>query len=252
MSEKNKMTTKPTVRVAHASDIHLDTDYYGGEINIASRAYCRRIFATLLERIAADGPDLFLLPGDLFDSNRASPETIAWAMERLAALPFPVAMIPGNHDCLEPDGIFRRHDFSRLPNVDMLLSAEGENRDFAALGVTVWGKGMEDHSPEYIPLEGLAAPQPERWNLALAHGIYVGQENGGFRSSRVAAGQIEASGYDYIALGHHHALMDVSGNGTTAFYSGAPFPLSSDDRGTYLLIELREGEKPEVTIRTTD
>ena len=252
MSEKNKMTTKPTVRVAHASDIHLDTDYYGGEINIASRDYCRRIFATLLERIAADGPDLFLLPGDLFDSNRASSETIEWAMERLAALPFPVTMIPGNHDCLEPDGIFRRYDFSRLPNVDMLLSAEGENRDFVALGVTVWGKGMEDHSPEYIPLEGLAAPQPARWNLALAHGIYVGQENGGFRSSRVAAGQIESSGYDYIALGHHHALMDVSGNGTTAFYSGAPFPLSSDDRGTYLLIDLRQSERPEVTIRTTD
>ncbi len=243
---------KPPLRIAHASDVHLDTDYFGGETNLASRDFCRGIFTKLLERIAGQSPQLFLLPGDLFDSNRASGETVRWAMAALGALPFPVAMIPGNHDCLEPGGIFLAHDFAGVPNVEMFLSPQGEARDLAALQAFVWGKGMEDHSPEYRPLDGLPPPRPERWNLAMGHGIYVGSGGNEYRSSPVEAAQIGASGYDYIALGHHHALLDVSHNGTSAYYCGAPAPISSESKGTFLIVDLAEGKGPAVTIHTLD
>lgn len=240
---------KRPLRIVHASDIHLDTDYYGGEENIASRDYCRQVFAHLLERVVAEAPQLMLLPGDLFDSNRASAETIAWSMERLGALPFPVLMIPGNHDCLEEGAIFHRYDFSEIPNVEMLLDAAGEVRELPELDAVVWGKGMIEHSTEFRPLGGLPPADDSRWNLAMGHGIYVGREGFSFRSSPVEARQIARSGYDYIALGHHHALLDVSANGTQAFYSGAPIPISPDRAGTYLLIELAEGAPATVHVR---
>jgi DNA repair exonuclease SbcCD nuclease subunit len=243
---------KSPLRIAHASDVHLDTDYFGGEANLASRDYCRQVFGSLLERVAAEKPDVLALPGDLFDSNRASEETIRWAMETLAGLPFPVVMIPGNHDCLEVGAIFLRHDFSALPNVEMLLDPDGEERDFPDLQLSVWGKGMEDHNPDYRPLEGLSAPRAERWNLALGHGIYVGREGNRYRSSPVEARQIADSGYDYIALGHHHALLDVSHNGTSAYYSGAPIPISKDVQGTFVLVQLEQGKPPQVTIHKLD
>ena len=243
---------KRPLRLVHASDVHLDTDYYGGPENLALRDYHRGVFATLLRRIEAEQPQLMLLPGDLFDSNRASADTIAWAMEQLARLPFPVLMIPGNHDCLEPGAIFHRHDFGALPNVQMLLAAEGEERALEALGVRVWGKGMVEHSTEFRPLAGLPEPDPARWNLAMGHGIYVGRDGFSFRSSPVEARQIARSGYDYIALGHHHALLDVSANGTAAYYSGAPVPISPDRAGTYLVIELAEGQPAAVQVRHLD
>ncbi|MCZ6473864.1 MAG: DNA repair exonuclease [SAR324 cluster bacterium] len=246
------MSTKAPLRIAHASDIHLDTDYFGGEENLPSRDYCRGVFGNLLECIKAQAPQLLMLPGDLFDSNRASLETILWAMEALAALPFTVVMIPGNHDCLEPRGIFLEHDFARLPNVDMLLSPQGESRDFPELQAFVWGKGMEDHCPEYRPLEGLPAPRADRWNLAMGHGIYVGNEGNRYRSSPVEKSQIANSGYDYIALGHHHALLNVSQNGTAAFYCGAPIPISKESQGTFLTVQLQEGQAPDVTIHNLD
>lgn len=231
---------KPALRIAHASDIHLDTDYFGGQDNAAARDYCRGVFANLLSEICAAEPQLFLLPGDLFDSNRASEDTIAWSMAQLGALPFPVAIIPGNHDCLEADGIFLRHDFSAVPNVEMLLAADGEMREYPDLKARVWGKGMLEHSTAYNPLEGLPEPDPELWNLAMGHGIYVGRDGFSYRSSPVSAKQIENSGHDYIALGHHHALLDVSANGTAAYYCGAPIPISPEHKGSWLLIDLKE------------
>ena len=237
-----------TLKIAHASDIHLDTDFYEGGENLAQRDYHREVFRALLDRILAQQPNLMLLPGDLFDSNRASGATILWAMEQLAALPFPVIMIPGNHDALEPDAIFLRHDFGRISNVQMLLSVEGETLDLPELEVTAWGKGMVEHSPEYSPLGGLPAPRAEQWNLGLGHGIYVGREGFTYRSSPIEARQIEASGYDYIALGHHHALLNVSAKATSAYYSGSPVPISKSGQGTFLLITLEDGKPATVDI----
>ena len=96
---------RPTLRIAHCSDIHLDTDYHGGDVNLSLRDYYRGVFDRLLNAIGEHDPQLLLLPGDLFDSNRASADTVEWAGARLEALPFPVVMIPGNHDCLEEGAI---------------------------------------------------------------------------------------------------------------------------------------------------
>ncbi|MFI5399728.1 MAG: exonuclease SbcCD subunit D [SAR324 cluster bacterium] len=230
------------LKIAHGSDSHLDTDFYDGGANLALRDYHRGVFRTFLDRVQAQEPDLMLLAGDLFDSNRASRATILWTMEQLAGLPFPILVIPGNHDQMEPDAIFFRHDFGRIGNVRLLSAAEGEGVELPKLGVAAWGKGMVEHSPEYSPLGGLPAPVAERWNLALGHGIYVGKEGFSYRSSPVEARQIEASRYDYIALGHHHALLDVSVKGTAAAYSGSPVPISKSSPGTFLIVTLGEGQ----------
>ncbi|HEX7926645.1 MAG TPA: metallophosphoesterase [bacterium] len=237
------------LRLAHASDIHLDTDFYNGGDNVEQRDYYRGVFQTLLDRIVAEKPHLFLLPGDLFDSNRASDDTITWSMQALGKLPFPVIMIPGNHDCVEPNAIFHRHDFNQVENVRMLASPDGEATELPELQVIAWGKGMVEHSPEYSPLGDLKPAQPGVWNIALGHGIYVGKEGGySHRSSPVEARQIEASGYDYIALGHHHALLNVSAKSTTAYYCGAPVPVSKGSQGTFLIVDLEDGKPANVTV----
>jgi len=243
---------KPTLKLAHASDVHLDSDYYGGEKNIASRDACRKVFDDLLGRIVADQPDLFLLPGDLFDSNRPSEETIHWAMEKLGGLPFPVVMIPGNHDCLDPAGVYLNYDFNQIPNVTILLELEGQILRFEELQVNIWGRGMRDHTPDFRPLDGIPAPAAGHWNIGMGHGIYVGKHGAGFRSSPIEASQISESEFDYIALGHHHVLLNVSQNGTAAYYCGSPSPISDGSHGTWLSIQLEESEPPLVTINNLD
>lgn len=240
---------RPARRIVHCSDIHLDNDYYGGERNLDRRDYYRGVFARLLDQARQERPDLMLLAGDLFDTNRASEGTIQWAMGMLEALPFPVVMIPGNHDCLAENAIYRRFDFNALRNVDLIMAAGGELIQLESLGVTVWGRGMVDHSPDNRPLEAMpTTPANGLWRLGLGHGIYVEPGRETIHSSPIHAEQIEAAPFDYLALGHHHGAMDVSREGSLATYSGAPTPVV-DDRGTYVLVELDDARGSAALIR---
>ncbi|GAB4385454.1 MAG: metallophosphoesterase [Elainellaceae cyanobacterium] len=52
----------------------------------------------VLERLAVQNLDFLLLPGDL--TQHGEPENHIWLAKRLAQLPYPVYVIPGNHDVL--------------------------------------------------------------------------------------------------------------------------------------------------------
>lgn len=240
---------RPARRVVHCSDVHLDNDYYGGERNLDRRDYYRAVFGRLLDQIRTESPDLMLLAGDLFDSNRASEGTVQWAMRALESLPFPVVMIPGNHDCLAENAVFRRFDFNQLPNVDLITAEQGAVVDLDTLGVAVWGRGMVEHSPDNRPLEGPPVARTEGlWYLGLGHGIYVEAGRETLHSSPIHAEQIADAPFDYLALGHHHGVMDVSAGRAPAFYSGAPTPIV-DDRGTYVVVDLDDERGTVATVR---
>lgn len=128
------------LRLAHCSDIHLDSDYYGGDWNRARHDRDRALFDGLLEAICAGRPDLLLLAGDLFDHNRATVDTVEWACERLANLPFPVVMIPGNHDCLAENAVYHRHDFAAA-GLHLLLDPAGQTLTLPELGWPCGGGG---------------------------------------------------------------------------------------------------------------
>lgn len=58
-------------------------------------------FEQILAQLVADQPDFLLLPGDLVQHGER--ENHEWLANRLAQLPFPTYVVPGNHDvvCLE-------------------------------------------------------------------------------------------------------------------------------------------------------
>lgn len=238
------MTDK--LRVAHCSDIHLDGDV--GEMIGDHVDYYRSAFARALVEMQRHRPDLLLLAGDLFDANTASDDTITWAMETLSGLPLPVAMIPGNHDCLEEGAIYHRYDFNSIPNVTMLAAEAGEIAQIESLSVSVWGKGMVEHSPDFSPLGGCPEkPADTKWFLGMGHGIYVPHGGETDRSSPIPMAHIEASACDYLALGHHHAAMELVTDKATAAFSGSP--TDTIGRGaTYVVIDLESNAGPSVKV----
>jgi exonuclease SbcD len=244
------------LRIVHCSDIHLDGDVHGlgpheglGTSGGTGDFY-REAFAAALADMRAHNPDLMLLAGDLFDANTATLETIHWAMETLGQLPFPVVMIPGNHDCMQDHAIYRRHDFNRIPNVRLLAAPAGEIAFLPELGVAAWGKGMVEHSPRYSPLGGCPErPTGCRWYLGLGHGLFVPHRGETDRSSPIHMREIEASACDYLALGHHHAAMELVTDKATAAYAGSP--TDTIGRGaTYVVVDLADGRAPAVVVHT--
>jgi DNA repair exonuclease SbcCD nuclease subunit len=61
--------------------------------------------------------------------------------------------------------------------------------------------------------------------------------------------EIEANPCDYLALGHHHAAMELVSERATAAYSGSP--TDTLGRGaTYVIADLADGQAPSVNIHT--
>jgi DNA repair exonuclease SbcCD nuclease subunit len=241
---------KPSLRIAHCSDIHLDGDSYRDDVD--GRDWFRAAFDRALAAMRIHAPDLMLLAGDLFDSNTPSPETVAWAMDILDAQPFPIVMIPGNHDCMAENAVYRRHDFNDIRNVRMLSAAEGETAYLESLGVAVWGKGMLDHAPDYFPLAGCPVrPDGVRWYLGMGHGIHVPHHGSTGRSSPIHMREIEDSPCDYLALGHHHAAMELVTATTVAAYCGSP--TDTVGRGaTYAIVDMADDAPPALRIHELD
>ena len=101
-------------RFAIASDLHIalphtvathQNRFHRCEVSIP-------ILETVLERLSGLEIDFLLLPGDL--TQDGEPENHQWLSERLSQLPYPVFVVPGNHDVIQPMGDDRAiglHDF---------------------------------------------------------------------------------------------------------------------------------------------
>ena len=215
---------KRPLRVLHAADLHLDGDAYGNvEQQAAHRQRERRVFRQVLDRALADDVDLVLIAGDLFDHNRVSDDTVAFVRAELARVRQPVVLLPGNHDCLEPNGVHDRHDFTDgASHVHVIRTLDGEIVEFPELDAIVWGRGMQEHVPGFQPLAHIPPRDDTRWSLAMGHGFFYAERERPERSSPIFADQIRDSGWDYLALGHHHLQANVSQPGVAAWYAGAP------------------------------
>jgi DNA repair protein SbcD/Mre11 len=200
------------LRVLHTADVHLDSDGYGNPAQQAAHAARgRAVFRAIVDRALTDRVDLLLIAGDLFDHNRASDETIAFVRTELERLRRPVVILPGNHDALCKNAIYDRHDFlAGASHVRVIRRLNGETIDFPELDVVVWGRAMEEHTPEFWPLAFVPGRDDRRWCLAMAHGFYYAERQRPDRSSPIFADELRDTGWDYVALGHQHVRTDVS------------------------------------------
>jgi len=231
-------TPRRPLRLLHTADLHLDHDAYGNATQqAASRERGRRMLGRIVDLALAERVDLVLIAGDLFDHNRVPDETVEFARGELGRLDCPAVILPGNHDCLRTDAIYDRHDFSAgASHVSVIRRLSGETIELPGLDAIVWGRAMEEHEPGFSPLAGIPSRDEGRWCLALGHGFFYDERQRPDRSSPIFAEEIRDTGWDYVALGHHHVRIDVSQGRVTAHYAGAP--ALDDGDATVLRVDL--------------
>ena len=214
-------------RLLHTSDLHLAAPGDKG---------CHSLEA-LVNLAIQTRVDLVIIAGDLFDHNRVPDTLISFVVEQLRRLPVPVAILPGNHDCLTPGSVFERADlWQNCANVRIFRSPYGETMDLPELGMSLWGKAHDSYDHDVLPLAGL--PRPQRngsWHIAVAHGYFVSLAPPLLPSYHITQQEIVSSGWDYIALGHVVSFSCVCSEPVKAYYSGSP-SLS----GTVAIVDLDE------------
>jgi len=211
---------RPNVTIVHSSDLHLGPDSTGGASDASdSLAKLRDVLAVA----KAEGAGLVILPGDTFDHNRQSSQLIDRTTRIMGEFGTPIVILPGNHDPLSPDSVYRRAELAAAPNLCVLGLSTKDAAVFPELGLEVWGRAHLD----YTDMSPLSEPRSRStpWQVAAAHGHYVEEPHvpGRFLGSwLIRSEDLKATGADYVALGHWNRAARVGDPQVNAYYSGSP------------------------------
>jgi exonuclease SbcD len=244
-------------RLLHMADVHLGARHH--DLGPAATELRRRQFAAFEAAISLaidEHVDALLICGDLFDSNnqpRRSVEAAAAELGRLAERDIPVVIIPGTHDCYDEGSIYRVFDLPTLAGTSadrlVVLTPDRSSVDLPQLATTIHARIFPARRAPRSPLAGFATgvaaangDEPARWHVGMIHGTLA---QGAIDDDEVvfSAGEVAASGLDYLALGHWHSTRQGRAGATTWAYSGAPEPLAFDQAegaGNVLLVKLAE------------
>ncbi|MGE5596871.1 MAG: metallophosphoesterase family protein [Hyphomicrobiales bacterium] len=197
------------LRVAHTSDLHLDDRERGIRM-------LRRVIATA----EAAEARVLVLAGDIFDHNRVSLGTLDAVTRVFGDAAMDIVILPGNHDCLGLDSVYRRGGIAAPRNVHVLGVTSDDTLDLEAHDLSVWGRA---HA-EYRDMNPLRDPSPRlrRHHIAVAHGHWVTGPEDLHRSWLLHHDDLESVDADYIALGHWDRAVHLDSVPVPTFYSGSP------------------------------
>ena len=223
----------------HSSDLHLSADGAYGASAADRVSFLHEVLATA----ALSRADLVMLAGDTFDHNRQPTEFLDRAAGVLAEFSAPIVILPGNHDPLTPDSVYRCSRLGEIPNVCVLGLTVDDAVVFPEFELEICGKAHVD----YFDMSPLPEPRTRttRWRLAAAHGHYVEEPDEPGRllgSWLIRQAGLIATGADYVALGHWNRAARVGDLRIHAYYSGSP-----EYAGTVNVVRLRNDGEVEVS-----
>ncbi len=239
------------LRLVHTADVHLGARHTDlGDQATAQRERQFGAFRATVDLALAEKVDLFLIAGDLFDSNtqpRRSVERVAAELKRLADARIRTVIIPGTHDVYDRASIYRANDLTAIaglaPADELLtvLTPEVPEIDLPVLDAVVYGRVFATKKAPTSPLAGFRAASDGRtWRIGLIHGSLLIAGRTEHDDVVFTAEEIAASGLDYLALGHWHSALKGTAGTVTYAYPGAPEPvaLDQDRAGKALLVTL--------------
>ena len=243
------------LRIIHTADVHLGARHDDlGEQASAQRERQFAAFTATVDLALAEKADIFLIAGDLFDSNvqpRRSVERVAAQLKRLAESKIRTVIVPGTHDSYDRASIYRAYDLKTLagstPADDLvtILTPERPSVHLKACDAVVHGPVFPTKRAPYSPLRDLAGAVgdgPATWRIGMVHGSIAIPGKTDRDDVVFSTEEIAATGFDYLALGHWHSTQQSRAGGVTYAYAGAPeaVALDQDRAGKVLLVELEE------------
>ncbi len=237
-------------RFLQLSDLHLDSNLQAGRLGFpAEKARVRRLeLQELLIKacrlLRERNLDAMLIPGDLFDDESVSQDTVNFVIDQFKRLaPAPVVISPGNHDFYSlgspyNDGsLAARRQQSWPDNVHIFKEASWSTRPLLP-SVHITAMAHCASAPRSERLLALRVPRSgplSDIHLLLFHGsrdnIKIPKTK--FRTLPFSDPELVSQEFDYVALGHYHEQSEVraADGRIIAAYSGCPAGRGLDETG---------------------
>jgi DNA repair exonuclease SbcCD nuclease subunit len=243
------------LRLIHTADVHLGARHDDlGEQASAQRERQFAAFKAAIDLALAEKVDVFLIAGDLFDSNvqpRRSVERVAAELKRLVEAKIRTVVIPGTHDVYDRASIYRAYDLVSMAGATAdddfvtVLDPDHPSVHLAACDVVVYGPVFPTKRAPHSPLRDVdvsADAAIATWRIGMVHGAIAIPGKTDRDEVVITTDEIAATNLDYLALGHWHSAQAGKAGTVTYAYSGAPeaVALDQDRAGKVLLVELNE------------
>ncbi len=194
----------------HTSDLHID-----GRFADEFHPLCR-----VLETAKALDAELIVLAGDIFDHNRVPLTQLDAVARMLDDAGARIVILPGNHDPITSDSVYRRGSLADVPNVHVLGVSSEERFLWPERDLEVWGRAHFDYG-NMSPLRD-APPSEAGRRIAVAHGHWQQTENDAHRGWLITDDDIASTGAAYVALGHWPRALPAGDGRVPAYYCGSP------------------------------
>ncbi len=223
-----------SLKVFHTADWHLGAEmsYLGAKAD--SRRYeMLATFKNAVDYCKENGISVFLIAGDLFDSNKAAEDFAPSVFEYIKnAADIKFFYTAGNHDPLDAASSMKERG---IPENLYIFSTDYEIKEFYDQGFRIIGRSFPHSSQETKPFT-LALSEDGLVNIMLLHADAGADKSSPYNP--IDREFIENSGVDYLALGHiHKRTSPAKFEKTTFAYSGSPEGHGFDEegiRGCYL------------------
>ncbi len=224
------------ITLIHTADVHLGREFRSmGKKGKLFREWLALALSTAADEAVSSKVQLFLIAGDLFDSNRVSPRTLEQVeriLMKLTQAGIKVFLIPGTHDCWGQDCILRKGFFAKALTGIFILTPDAPVKIIPELDCAVCGWFPHPDRPEEITTPPEGWHHGMRFKIGMAHGSVLIHEQIQDRMMSVPPELIRDSGIDYLALGHWHNFLDVTQGDVPAVYSGSPEMLKIDQKNS--------------------
>lgn len=222
------------IKILHTADLHLRKD--------AERRW--NTFFWICDKVRLENVDFLIISGDIFDSpseaGQDARERMRKAFSRIT--PAKVIIIPGNHDIKDnmksflPGMFYGDNVFIGSEEPYQVFDNLGKNIVFHCIPFQRGKKARDLLSVSEVRRD------PGMIHVGVLHGTLVDDRNIRFLVEEmgiekdeyfpIEKGDIEAWGFDYLALGHIHNSFSQKVIGeTTVVYPGAPEPTSINEMG---------------------
>jgi DNA repair exonuclease SbcCD nuclease subunit len=245
------------IRIAHVSDTHLgrrelpqyltnDPDYPDRKVPVRE-IDLRAAFRACVDAAIAEGVDLFLHTGDLYDSPVPNFPSIFFAMQqfrRLSAAGIPSLIVAGNH--CHPHRLDLGHALHLLQFVPLttVVADRSEVISYPDLDLKVLAIPHVAVQDDAL----VAIEEPAAINLAAVHAAVAGDPryamNGDESHERLITLTDDLRWFDYVAFGHYHGFDPIRvSDGLRTFYAGSTERIVirrefNDDPKGFVLIDL--------------
>ena len=216
--------------IVHAADVHLETAFTEVRGGARRRLALAQAFSRIVDLAIERRADALTLGGDVYEAERAGPQTARFIFAELVRFGGPVFVAPGNHDPYSARSLWARDDLP--PNVRVFAEPAWQ---MIPLGedVTIYGFG---HAPAE-PGRPFASARFERSGarIALVHGSDEERCPPGKRATApFTVAEIIAAGSTIALSGHYHGGGSVERDGVTRLaYPGSPEPIKFGERGNH-------------------